>query len=282
MKAWEENPDPEASIDCCTVHVFSWGHAAGAVHHRRSAEYSFPKDAPPLPPSRQERNINPPFPEPPKICRDFSVKSAERPKRWTNADLWLSDTDCDWHMPLLFTLKEMTQRAKRARSKAAHYARRAVQRSRQQERASGSSRASRPPSRCAGPPSRSHPEAQPEPDVEDFEEQEEEEQMELYSDHVPQQPPGEQRAPPEVRPNFPPGELSPEVQRLIRDILYKAKSFTVLHVPKQNIPRTLFRPKVTITSTSPVLQGPPVKTMFRKKHTVARRTLSRLAPETLH
>ena len=106
MKAWEENPDPEASIDCCTVHVFSWGHAAGAVHHRRSAEYSFPKDAPPLPPSRQERNINPPFPEPPTICRDFSVKSAERPKRWTNADLWLSDTDCDWHMPLFFTLRD--------------------------------------------------------------------------------------------------------------------------------------------------------------------------------
>jgi hypothetical protein len=30
MKAWEENPDPEASIDCCIAHVFSWGHTTGA------------------------------------------------------------------------------------------------------------------------------------------------------------------------------------------------------------------------------------------------------------
>ena len=42
MANWEASPDPTGSIDCCLVHVLSWGHAPGALHTRRSAEYPFP------------------------------------------------------------------------------------------------------------------------------------------------------------------------------------------------------------------------------------------------
>ena len=154
MKAWEQNPDPEASIDCCIAHVFSWGHTVGASFHRRSAEYDFPEQAPELPPSWQHLPPDQTFPQPPYICQDFHIRAAERHKRWTNSDLWLFDTDCDWHMPLFFTVREMTQRAKRIRTKERQMARKAVQRTRQAEKAASSfSGRTGPPTQSQGPPS---------------------------------------------------------------------------------------------------------------------------------
>ena len=154
MKAWEQNPDPEASIDCCIAHVFSWGHTVGASFHRRSAEYEFPEQASELPPSWQHLPPDQTFPQPPYICQDFHIRAAERHKRWTNSDLWLFDTDCDWHMPLFFTVREMTQRAKRIRTKERQMARKAVQRTRQAEKAASSfSGRTGPPTQSQGPPS---------------------------------------------------------------------------------------------------------------------------------
>jgi len=206
MKAWEQNPDPEASIDCCIAHVFSWGHTVGASFHRRSAEYDFPQQAPELPPSWQNLPPNQPFPQPPHLCQDFHIRSAERPKRWRNSDLWLSNTDCDWHMPLFFTVREMTQRAKRIRTKERQMARKAVQRARQAEKAAGSSSGRTGPlSQSQGPPSWTN--RSEEQEEEDQEEQEDEEgtRLDLYSNRVPEQQPAAPQPPPTLRARMPHG-----------------------------------------------------------------------------
>jgi len=78
MKVWEENPDPEASIDCCSARVYSWGHISGAAFHRRAAEYNFPEGAPPLPPSRQNLPPGQLFPEPPIICQDSHIRGTPK------------------------------------------------------------------------------------------------------------------------------------------------------------------------------------------------------------
>ena len=248
MKAWEQNPDPEASIDCCIAHVFSWGHTVGASFHRRSAEYDFPEQTPGLPPSWQRLPPDQTFPQPPYICQDFHIRAAERHKRWTNSDLWLFDTDCNWHMPLFFTVREMTQRAKRIRTKERQMARKAVQRTRQAEK-NGTANAV-PRSAFVDQSIRRAQE-------EDQKEQEDEEttHLDLYSDRVPEQQPASPQPPPTVRPEYPPGDLSPEVLRRIQELLQGAKSFTVINLPKT--PEPMPMPKITITYTNPVYQGPP-------------------------
>ena len=67
-----------------------------------------------------------------------------------------------------------------------------------------------------------------------------------------------------MRPEFPPGELSPEVHRRIREILQQAKSFTVINLPKPNVPDPMAQPKTTITYTDPVYQGPSASTTTSK------------------
>ena len=233
MKAWEQNPDPEASIDCCIAHVFSWGHTVGASFHRRSAEYDFPEQAPELPPSWQHLPPDQTFPQPPYICQDFHIRAAERHKRWTNSDLWLFDTDCDWHMPLFFTVREMTQRAKRIRTKERQMARKAVQRTRQAEKAASSfSGRTGPPTQSQGPPSWTNRSEEQEEEEQEEQEDEETTHLDLYSDRVPEQQPASPQPPPTVRPEYPPGDLSPEVLRRIQELLQGAKSFTVINLPK--------------------------------------------------
>ena len=47
---------------------------------------------------------------------DYDVKVSERVKHMTRGDLWLGSNDCDWHLPLLFTIREMPLKNQRARS----------------------------------------------------------------------------------------------------------------------------------------------------------------------
>ena len=47
---------------------------------------------------------------------DYHARVSERVKHMTRGDLWLGDNDCDWHLPLLFTIREMLLKNQRARS----------------------------------------------------------------------------------------------------------------------------------------------------------------------
>ena len=48
--------------------------------------------------------------------RDYHVSVSERVKHLTRGDLWLGDHDNDWHLPLLFTVREFPLRNMRART----------------------------------------------------------------------------------------------------------------------------------------------------------------------
>ena len=58
-----------------------------------------------------------------KAISDYDIKLVQRLLYFTASDLWLSENDKDWHLPLLITLREKDRHSWRNRSIAAWEAR---------------------------------------------------------------------------------------------------------------------------------------------------------------
>ena len=97
--------NPDADLDCCFLGIMHWGHNQQAQSARQAHPLENPEDL-----------LYGPI--------DLTVSISDRTRELTHEHLWLKPTDCDWHRPLMATVRELAHKSWRKRSGEAEERRR--------------------------------------------------------------------------------------------------------------------------------------------------------------